>query len=70
MPSQVEVIDRARNENVMIYGVGMRSRSSTAAPGPGMADCRPRLLADLPDPGLARVAEETGGGYTEIRYAE
>ena len=25
------------------------------------------LLADLPDPGLARVAEETGGGYTEIR---
>ena len=26
------------------------------------------LTADLPDPGLARVAEETGGGYTEIRY--
>ena len=24
-------------------------------------------MADLPDPGLARVAEETGGGYTEIR---
>ena len=28
------------------------------------------LLADLPDPGLARVAEETGGGYTEIRYGQ
>ena len=28
------------------------------------------LTADLPDPGLARVAEETGGGYTEIRYGE
>lgn len=26
------------------------------------------LLADLPDPGLARVAEETGGGYMEIRF--
>jgi len=25
------------------------------------------MLADLPDPGLARVAEETGGGYLEIR---
>ena len=28
------------------------------------------LTADLPDPGLARVAEESGGGYTEIRYGE
>jgi hypothetical protein len=28
------------------------------------------LTADLPDPGLARVAEETGGGYTEIRGGE
>jgi hypothetical protein len=28
------------------------------------------MLADLPDPGLARVAQETGGGYTEIRYGE
>jgi hypothetical protein len=28
------------------------------------------LLADLPDPGLARVAEETGGGYTEIRLGQ
>jgi hypothetical protein len=28
------------------------------------------MLADLPDPGLARVAEETGGGYLEIRGGE
>ena len=28
------------------------------------------LLADMPDPGLARVAEETGGGYTEIRFGQ
>ena len=28
------------------------------------------LLADLPDPGLARVAEETGGGYIEIRFGQ
>jgi len=25
------------------------------------------LTADMPDPGLAKVAEETGGGYTEVR---
>ena len=27
-------------------------------------------MADLPDPGLARVAEESGGGYTEIRSGQ
>lgn len=27
-------------------------------------------MADLPDPGLARVAEETGGGYAEIQFGE
>ena len=25
---------------------------------------------DLPDAGLARVAQETGGGYTEIRFGQ
>jgi hypothetical protein len=24
----------------------------------------------LPDPGLARVAQESGGGYTEIRFGQ
>jgi hypothetical protein len=28
------------------------------------------MVADLPDPGLARVAEESGGGYAEIRYGQ
>jgi hypothetical protein len=25
------------------------------------------MIDDLPDPGLARVAEESGGGYAEIK---
>jgi hypothetical protein len=28
------------------------------------------VTANLPDPGLARVAEETSGGYLEIRFGE
>jgi hypothetical protein len=28
------------------------------------------LTEDLPDPGLARVAEEAGGGYTEVRFGQ
>ena len=69
--SQAEVIDRARREDVMIYGVGMRSRSTRPmTPGIGPGGLQAMLMADMPDPGLARVAEETGGGYTEIRFGE
>ena len=69
--SQAEIIDRARREDVMIYAVGMRSRSARPMqPGIGPGGLQAMLMADLPDPGLARVAEETGGGYTEIRFGQ
>lgn len=69
--SQVEVIDRAREEDVMIYGIGMRSRSARPQmPGLGPGGLQAMMVADLPDPGLARVAEETGGGYAEIRFGQ
>jgi Ca-activated chloride channel family protein len=66
--SQAGVIDRARGDDVMIYAVGMRSRQRPS--GMGGMDMRGMMLADLPDPGLARVAEETGGGYLEIRGSD
>jgi Ca-activated chloride channel family protein len=66
--SQAEIIDRARSESVMIYAVGMRSRSRQRMPPTGGLPAM--LTADLPDPGLARVAQETGGGYIEIRLGE
>ena len=65
--SQVEVIDRARQQDVMIYGVGMRSRGPRQNMPLGPGGLQAALMADWPDPGLARVAEETGGGYIEIR---
>jgi Ca-activated chloride channel family protein len=69
--SQAEVIDRARGEDVMIYAIGMRSRSAqTRRPAIGPGGLQAMLTADLPDPGLARVAQETGGGYTEIRFGQ
>jgi Ca-activated chloride channel family protein len=69
--SQVEVIDRARRDDVMIYGIGMRSRGARARPpGIGPGGLQAAMTADLPDPGLARVAEEAGGGYTEIRFGQ
>jgi Ca-activated chloride channel family protein len=71
--SQADVIDRARSEDVMIYAIGMRSRSRNppmAPGGLGPGGLQAMLVADLPDPSLARVAEETGGGYIEIRFGQ
>jgi len=65
--SQAGVIDHARDQDTMIYAVGMRSRQR---PNGRMMDLRTAMLEDLPDPGLAKVAEETGGGYIEIRGGE
>src|SRR3954470_12359720 len=69
--SQSEVIERARRQGVMLYGVGMRSRGARPqTPGIGPGGLQAALMSDFPDPGLARVAEETGGGYTEIRFGQ
>ena len=69
--SQAEIIDRGRSESVMIYAIGMRSRGSQRVPpAMGRGGLQGALLADLPDPGLARAAQETGGGYTEIRFGQ
>jgi Ca-activated chloride channel family protein len=69
--SQVEVIERARREDVMVYAVGMRSRGNRPLqPGIGAKGLHDMMTADLPDPGLGRVAEETGGGYAEIRFGQ
>ncbi|HVH26912.1 MAG TPA: VWA domain-containing protein [Vicinamibacterales bacterium] len=69
--SQAQVIDRARNEDVMIYGIGMRSRGQRQMPpGIGPGGLQAMMMADLPDPGLAIVAEQTGGGYAEIRFGQ
>jgi Ca-activated chloride channel family protein len=68
--SQAEIVDRARREDVMVYGIGMRSRSARQMPGIGPGGLQAALMADFPDPGLALVAEQTGGGYREIRVGQ
>ena len=46
----------------------MRSRSlRRGPPGLGPGGLQAALMADLPDPGLALVAQHTGGGYIELR---
>jgi Ca-activated chloride channel homolog len=48
------VVDRARAEGVMIYGIGLRTKM-------------PGVPASRPDRVLKRLADETGGGYFELK---
>jgi VWFA-related protein len=69
--SQAEVIDTARDRDVMVYAIGMRSRGARApVMGGGIGALQSTLAADMPDAGLARVAQDTGGGYFELRPSD
>lgn len=64
---QLEIVERARREDVMIYGVGLNSRQAfQRMPAPG-ANLAALMASDFPDPGLGTAAIETGGGYFELR---
>ena len=51
------VMERARNEDVMIYAIGLASEYFDGV----------RLVRSRPDGALRRFAEETGGGYFELK---
>jgi hypothetical protein len=51
------VMDRARNEDVMIYSIGLSSEYFDGV----------RVVRSKPDGALRRFAEETGGGYFELK---
>jgi VWFA-related protein len=63
---QLDVTDRAEREDVMIYAVGLRSRSGRPMMPAGGQNLGAMMAEDLPDPGLGKVALDTGGGYIEI----
>ena len=52
-----DVLDRARQENVMIYAIGLESEMVLGG----------RVQRSRPDKSLRRLAEETGGGYFELK---
>jgi Ca-activated chloride channel homolog len=51
------IMDRARAEEVMIYAIGLQSEYFDGT----------RTVRSRPDSGLRRLAEETGGGYFELK---
>ena len=68
--SVVDVMRRAQQENVMVYAIGLQTtllRSPSAGRG-GLGSGG--LTSQRPDPALAMIAEDTGGGYFEMNRAE
>jgi Ca-activated chloride channel family protein len=51
------VIDRARTEEVMVYAIGLESEYFNGQ----------RQVRSRPDGGLRKIADETGGGYFELK---
>ena len=66
--SVMDVLDRAQRENVMVYAIGLESRGGGGFPARGGFGGGGGMQG--PDPGLPTIAEETGGGYFELRRAE
>jgi Ca-activated chloride channel family protein len=73
--SLMDVMGRAQRENVMVYAVGLESMPT---PGGGGYGGRGRfggfggggMMPQKPDPGLAHIAAETGGGYFELQRTD
>jgi Ca-activated chloride channel family protein len=51
------VIDRARSDEVMVYAIGLESNYFNGQ----------RMVRSKPDSGLKKIADETGGGYFELK---
>jgi len=59
--AQGDVLEKARAREIMIYAIGLQSEFAI---GPG------RMQRTRPDRGLRRLAEETGGGYVELKKTD
>jgi Ca-activated chloride channel homolog len=78
--SVMDVVDRATREDMMVYAIGLESRmpyGRRQSPLPGGGGFGGGFggqsgggMVQRPDPGLPKIAEETGGGYFELTRAD
>jgi VWFA-related protein len=79
--SVMDVVDRATKDDVMVYAIGLESRmpyGRRQSPlagggggfGGGFGGQSGGGMSQRPDPGLPKIAEETGGGYFELMRAD
>jgi len=76
--SVMDVMDRATKEDVMLYAIGLESRlpyGRRQSPlngglNGGFGGSGGGGMTQRPDPGLPKIAGETGGGYYELTRAD
>jgi VWFA-related protein len=71
--SLMDVMSRAQRENVMVYAIGLESAMPPGQmPRGGFGGFRGQnaMMPQQPDPGLAYIAAETGGGYFELTRSD
>ncbi len=70
--SIMDVMRRAQQEDVMVYAIGLQTTVLKGPTGPrgGIGSLGGSMTSVRPDPGLATVADDTGGGYFELTRAE
>jgi len=69
--SIMDVMRDAQRDDVMVYAIGLQT-TVLMGPNPrgGMGSMSGSMTSVRPDPGLARIAEDSGGGYFELTRAE
>jgi VWFA-related protein len=68
--SIMDVMRRAQKDNVMVYAIGLQSTILRRPGGGGLGGFGGSMSQQRPDPGLAVIADDTGGGYFELNRAE
>jgi VWFA-related protein len=67
--SFMDIMRRGQVADVMVYAVGLESTGAAAPSGGSFGGPGGGFGGSRPDPGLPAIAEETGGGYFELRRA-
>jgi VWFA-related protein len=69
--SVMDVMRRAQQEDVMVYAIGLQT-TVIRQPGSrgGIGSLTGSMTMQRPDPALATVADDTGGGYFELTRAD
>lgn len=78
--SVMDVVERATRDDAMVYAIGLEGNLPGVRPQSGMGVGGGGLsggfgqtsnsFSQRPDPGLPKIAEETGGGYFELTRAD
>lgn len=65
-----DVMRSAQQEDVMVYAIGLQTTVLQGRGGGGIGGLAGAMTSLRPDPGLATIADDSGGGYFELTRAD